>query len=405
MRRNALALSLVLLLSSVGCAHKPAARSSVATDVVSLVRAHFYDAEAAQRWAERHADLASAPAAEARAALAELRASHTDLFTADDPRHAAMRAIFDPERSAVTQESIGIDAVEHDGRWFVRRVFAGGSASAMGVLRGDEIVAVDGKPFQPVDSLRGRSDVSLTLRRAPEEPTLLRTLAVRQEPVRAAWLEAQRNGTRVIEKDGKRVGVVPLYSGAGEEYLEAIEEAILGPLRAADALVLDFRDGYGGCTPEYVRPFLDGVPAIRSRDRHGHVGVYDPQWRKPLVILINGNTRSGKEVVAHALQGRPGRMIVGERSAGAVLGGRLFPLGDGSLLYLAVQDIDVAGQRLEGVGVAPDIVVADQLAYAAGRDVQLEEALRVAASMASASGGVGVMPVPSLSGPKADHRP
>ena len=48
-------------------------------------------------------------------------------------------------------------------------------------------------------------------------------------------------------------------------------------------------------------------------------------------------------------------------------------------MYLAVADVRVDGERLEGVGVAPDVEVADQLPFADGADPQLDKAIDVAA--------------------------
>jgi putative endonuclease len=50
-----------------------------------------------------------------------------------------------------------------------------------------------------------------------------------------------------------------------------------------------------------------------------------------------------------------------------------------SLLYLAVTDCRVDGERLEGVGVTPDVEVEDRLPYAAGADSQRDKALDFAA--------------------------
>jgi carboxyl-terminal processing protease len=47
------------------------------------------------------------------------------------------------------------------------------------------------------------------------------------------------------------------------------------------------------------------------------------------------------------------------------------------LLYLAVVDVLVDGERLEGKGVIPDIEVPSPLEYAQGKDPQLEKAVEV----------------------------
>jgi C-terminal processing protease CtpA/Prc len=49
--------------------------------------------------------------------------------------------------------------------------------------------------------------------------------------------------------------------------------------------------------------------------------------------------------------------LVGERTAGASLFGGPVCLSDGSLLLLAQSDARIDGERLEGIGIAPDIEV------------------------------------------------
>ena len=48
-----------------------------------------------------------------------------------------------------------------------------------------------------------------------------------------------------------------------------------------------------------------------------------------------------------------------------------------AVLYLAVSDIKVDSQRLEGVGVQPTVEIVRPLEYAAGRDPQLEKAIEI----------------------------
>ena len=49
--------------------------------------------------------------------------------------------------------------------------------------------------------------------------------------------------------------------------------------------------------------------------------------------------------------------MIGEKTAGAVVGGRIFLLSNGDALYCAVTETKVDGARLEGVGVQPDYEV------------------------------------------------
>lgn len=354
--------------------------------VVALVREHFFDAARAAAWAEANGRFAEAPGdprsfrEEIAGRLGRLGASHTGYYTPDDPEYHGLRAIFG---EALGLEPAPLDSVGADFApgGFVRRVFAGGPAEAAGLRRGDEVVSADGAGFHPVRSFRGRSGRAVTLgvrSRAGAEP---RPIVVTPRAVDPGdeWLDAQRRGARRFEVAGKSIAYMPMFSCAGDRYREALGDAIAGEFAGADGLVLDFRDGWGGCSPDFVDLFSPLPPVLAQTGRDGVERRFDPRWRRPLVVLINGGSRSGKEVVAYAIRKHKLGKLVGERTAGAVLAGRCFPLAGGNLLYLAVADVTVDGARLEGKGVEPDVAVPDALPYAEGADPQLDRALRLAA--------------------------
>ena len=112
-------------------------------------------------------------------------------------------------------------------------------------------------------------------------------------------------------------------------------------------------------------------------ERDGDRDVVNGRWRKPVVLLINGGTRSGKEVLAHGFKKYALGHVVGTRSAGALLAGRAYLMSDGSLLLLAVADVSVDGERLEGRGVTPTVTVPFDIRYAQGSDPQLARAIEL----------------------------
>ncbi|HVG07983.1 MAG TPA: S41 family peptidase [Thermoanaerobaculia bacterium] len=339
---------------------------------MELVRGHFMDAGKAARWAERHAGYADGIRDRAafrdatRQILAELETSHTQYYIPEDPGYYDLLAIFESflKRDPKT-ESVGLATTNG----FVVRAFAGGPAANAGLRRGDRIVSQKNEGKEVVLEVQIRRD----------EPTRTIRLTPRLINPKEEWLEDQRAGSRVIEHKGRRIAYAPLWSCAGEEHQDLLEEAMQGDFAEADALVIDFRGGWGGCNPGFVQLFDPAAPDLTRIDRDGKRSTYSPSWRKPLAILIDGGVRSGKEVVSRALQRSKRAMLVGERTAGAVVAGQINLLADGSLLYLAVQDIVVDGERLEGVGVKPDVKVPAALDYAEGRDPQLERALEVLA--------------------------
>jgi carboxyl-terminal processing protease len=198
---------------------------------------------------------------------------------------------------------------------------------------------------------------------------------------RALFLRALREGARVIEHGGKRLAHAHLWSYAGEELHAALGELLLdGPLAEADGLVLDLRGGFGGANPEYLDLFRRDGPVLAFLDREGSARPLASRWTKPTVLLVDEGTTSGKEVFAHGFRGMGRGPIVGVRTAGAVLGGRAFVTSDGSLLYLAVQDVLVDGVRLEGRGFEPDVRIPWVRPHSRGADPQLEGALAVLAA-------------------------
>jgi carboxyl-terminal processing protease len=363
-------------------------RAKKEAQVVELVREQFFDARVAEVWTGKHRHFAREARDDAgfkvlaNRALAELATSHTGYFDRHDPEYYGLLAIFAPalKLPRVEWDSPGADITPED---VVRSIFAGGPADEAGLRRGDRLLSADGKPFHRVDSFQGRTGQTITLRvqrQARGEPLAIRLIPRRTEP-RKEWLDAQVAGTRLIAVGTRKVGYAPMFSCSGEEFQAALHQALGKGLRQADALVIDFRDGWGGCDPSFVNLFTRQAPALTFVDRGGQERVVDDQWRKPVVLLINGGSRSGKEAVAAAMKRHRLATLVGSRTTGAVVGGRCFPLADESLLYLAVSDVRVDGERLEGVGVAPDITVPDRLLFSDGRDPQLEKALEVAAQL------------------------
>ncbi|MEM8870934.1 MAG: S41 family peptidase [Pseudomonadota bacterium] len=81
-----------------------------------------------------------------------------------------------------------------------------------------------------------------------------------------------------------------------------------------------------------------------------------PTYGGPIAILINRDTASAAEMVAEVLQHTRRAVLIGERSAGAMLVQQLFDVGDLFTLSLPVADYVSHGNgRIEGLGLVPDI--------------------------------------------------
>ncbi|HEY9819767.1 MAG TPA: S41 family peptidase [Candidatus Sericytochromatia bacterium] len=336
--------------------------------------------------------------------LSELNTSHTRFYNKLEPAYYQLLGIFDSRGfrkeinkvfpdGKIDYPGIGIFTKDINGKTFITAILDGSPAAKAGLKVGDAVMAVDGKPYQPIQSFTNKADqqVKLSIQRtadskSPEEITVV----PKNLDPNTLFLEAMRTSVKIIERgnavrtssgaesDRKKIGYVHIWSYAGDQYQQLlVNEIAYGKLSDADALILDLRDGWGGADPNYLNIFTEKVPVLTRIGRDGVKRELDFQWRKPVVMLVNNGSRSGKEILAYGFQKYKLGKVIGTKTAGAVVGGSPFLLKDGNLLYLAVIDVLVDGERLEGKGVIPDIEVPFPLEYAQGKDPQLEKAVEV----------------------------
>jgi carboxyl-terminal processing protease len=190
------------------------------------------------------------------------------------------------------------------------------------------------------------------------------------------WENDSAVGTRIIEHQGRRFAYLPLCWLSGWLMRETLDRGF-DLACESEGIIIDLRHGFGGGPAvEYIDPFLrtelQGITeesCLRGRRMPSQVA-----FAGPVIVLVNGNTRSGKELLAYYFQKSRRATLLGARTGGAVSGGRMHRICEDSLLYCCVAMITVDGQRLEGTGVAPDIEVPFDIRFAAGRDVQLDRA-------------------------------
>ena len=317
------------------------------------------------------------------AMLGELKASHTHYYTPDDPEYYQLADIFVGglrrngwdrafPSGRVSYPGVGVLLSGDSGaRNLVTGVIDGAPAKQAGLRVGDEIVTADGSPFEPVASFRDKvgKRVVLSLRRAGT-PMDVPVTPADLEPHKM-FLDGLNDSARLMEANGRRIGYVHVWSYASYAYQRALEHLISeGVLRDADALIWDLREGWGGAVPEYLDLFNARAPTMQVMDRQGDKEFENVKWRKPVAMLVNGATRSGKEVLAYGFKKYRLGEVIGTRTEGAVLAATAFLVG-GGLLLLAVDDVWVDGERLEGVGVTPTIEVQQE----PGKDTQLDRAV------------------------------
>ncbi|ARV61592.1 peptidase S41 [Nostocales cyanobacterium HT-58-2] len=327
--------------------------------------------------------------------LSELQTSHTRFYTQDEPAYYQLLGIFqtgNPKfqkelrkffpKGKIEYSGIGAFTKDINGKTFISAILDGSPAAEAGLKVGDQLLNVDGRPYQAIQSFAEKAGqkVTLLIQRTLDAANSREKIAVTPKMFDATtmFLEAQKASTQVIERNGKKIGYVHIWSNAADPDQEKLrEDLIYNRLRNAEALVLDLRDGWGGGDIGYLNIFTAKAgPSVTSIPRNGKKYTYISQWKKPVVIVINEGSRSSKEILAYAFQEHKIGPVVGSKTTGAVVAGRPFLMPDGSFLYLAVSNVFINdNQRLEGKGVTPDINIPFPLEYAQGADPQKERAI------------------------------
>ena len=134
----------------------------------------------------------------------------------------------------------------------------------------------------------------------------------------------------------------------------------------ASGIILDLRNNPGGLFAEVVptaSEFLASGNVVLERNAAGKIkpvpvepGGLAPTL--PLVVLINGGTASGAEIVAGALQDARRAPLIGEKTFGTGTVLRQFQLTDGSALMLAIEEwLTPKGHVIWHRGITPNVVV------------------------------------------------
>ncbi|MGK5632321.1 S41 family peptidase [Streptomyces sp. URMC 123] len=285
-----------------------------------------------------------------------------------------------------------------DGTWRVDRVLPSETsdpaarsplaAPGVAVRAGDAILAVDGHRVDPVTGpgplLVGAVGKPVELTVAPAGGGAPRHVVVvplaDEEPLRYhAWVADRR--AYVHERSGGRLGYLHVPDMVGSGWAQLHRDLRVEVAR--DGLVVDVRENRGGHTSQLVVEKLArrivGWDVPRGVRPHSY--PYDAP-RGPVVAVANEFSGSDGDVVNAAIKALGIGPVVGTRTWGGVIGiDSRYALVDGTSVTQPKYAFWLEGYEwgVENYGVDPDVeVVCTPQDWAAGRDPQLDEAVRIA---------------------------
>ncbi|MFF7599652.1 S41 family peptidase [Streptomyces mirabilis] len=297
------------------------------------------------------------------------------------------------------QGLLGADISRHeDGSWRIDRILpsetsdpdarAPLAAPGVAVRAGDAIVAVAGQPVDPVAGpgplLVGTAGKPVELTVSPSGGGDPRHAVVvplaDEEPLRYhAWVADRR--AYVHEKSGGRLGYLHVPDMQAPGWAQIHRDLRVEVAR--EGLVVDVRENRGGHTSQLVVEKL--ARRIVGWDLPRGMRPYsypEDAPRGPVVAVANEFSGSDGDIVNAAIKALGIGPVVGTRTWGGVVGiDSRYRLVDGTLVTQPKYAfwLDGYGWGVENHGVDPDVeVVQTPQDYAAGRDAQLDEAIRIA---------------------------
>ncbi|MCP4676090.1 MAG: S41 family peptidase [Deltaproteobacteria bacterium] len=243
----------------------------------------------------------------------------------------------------------------------------GTPAERAGVLPGDQIIAIEGKPTRTmsiedvVRTMRGKpgTKVTITMRRKDVDKPLDITLI--REVIRAASVRAE-----LLSEGYPWIRVRSFQDGTTAEVKEAVDR-LTRESGGLKGLILDLRRNPGGVLEEAVRMsdlFISSGLLVTTRGRDGRIlqefkagkrGTIDSV---PVVALVDGASASAAEIVAGALQDHGRALLVGMRSFGKGSVQSIIDLGEGFGLKLTIaRYFTPKGRSIQVEGVVPDVAI------------------------------------------------
>ena len=241
---------------------------------------------------------------------------------------------------------VGIEFIIRDDTIRVQNVIKDGPANRAGLLAGDKIVSINGKPFvgkivtneEAMHRLKGPKDskVLIGVKRFGEKGVKVFTVTrgdISVKSISACYMINDTTGYIRVKSVGERT------------YAEMLSALQTLNIEGADHLIIDLRDNGGGILEAAVQManeflpknrlivYTQGRKSPRAEYRSNGKGSYQ---HIPMVVLINEGTASAAEIFAGAMQDNDRATIVGRRSFGKGLVQQQIQFPDGSMIRLTV---------------------------------------------------------------------
>lgn len=212
-----------------------------------------------------------------------------------------------------------------------------------GIKVGDRLLAIDGKSIYGMKV----EDVSKRIRGEVGTPVILRIGRQGQNnfdvKITRANIELSKVSYTLKQEGSRRVGFIRLseFSATAPKQMRQAIQAL--NTQHVNGFVLDLRGNPGGLllsSVEIAKMWLENGAIVREVERVRGNTVFKANQtaltKKPLVVLVDGESASASEILAGALKDNNRAVVVGSKTFGKALVQQLRPLSDGSGMTVTV---------------------------------------------------------------------
>ena len=299
-----------------------------------------------------------------------------------DPHSAFISgADFDSLQDTTTGEfgGLGIEVSRQDDHILVISPIDGSPADRAGILAGDRIMQINGKPLRQLlpdeaaELMRGApgTEVSVTISRVGLDPFELQIVRdiVSINSVRS----------RIINQSYAYVRISQFRGNTGKEFKNEIEQ-LIEEADTIHGLILDLRNNPGGVVQsavEIVDSFIEDGTIVYTEGRIDQANNEYLATKNiintelPIVVLINRGSASASEIVAGALQDHNRAIILGTRSFGKGSVQTVLPLAPDKAMKLTTSlYFTPNGRSIQATGIEPDVIAEEAFITKKSRDIR-----------------------------------
>lgn len=286
---------------------------------------------------------------------------------------------------------LGIEMTLVDNEYpYVSKVFENTPAFDADIKVNDKIIKVEGKDVKgqtlnDISSLiKGNDNKTVKIVIERDNETIEKTLTTKK-------IDIQSVTSSILSKDSKKIGYIKISIFAlntGEQFIKELASLEKNNI---DGLIIDVRNNVGGhltTVKQILNVFFTPKEPLYKIDRKGKIettyGTLKEedvkQYQNNIVVLVNGNSASGSEILASAFKEVKKSQIIGTTTFGKGTVQKVIELKDGGTLKITSETwLTAMGNTINKVGITPTMEVKQGEEYFNNstfeNDIQLQQAL------------------------------